>query len=81
MHGWHRAFVLVDDTVPRSDENPGLMLALDRGGGCKGVLYRLPPDKVEESVELLVRREMGFKPSPFPPRWVNVESEHGPLRP
>ncbi|WP_421760736.1 gamma-glutamylcyclotransferase [Devosia sp.] len=81
LHGWHRAFCLGWTTRFRAtDENPGLMLALDRGGRCKGALYRLPPDKVEASLDLLVRREMGLKPSPFPPRWVNVESERGPVR-
>ena len=55
------------------------MLALDRGGRCKGALYRLPPDKLEESLDKLVRREMGMKPSPFPPRWVSVQTEHGPV--
>ena len=81
LHGWHRAFCLGWNTRHRgSEENPGLMLALDRGGRCKGALYRLPPDKLEESLDMLVRREMGMKPSPFPPRWVSVQTEHGPVR-
>ena len=81
LRGWHRAFCLGWNTRWRgSVENPGLMLALDRGGVCKGVLYRLPPDAVEANLELLCRREMGFKPSPFPPRWVQVahrDRRHG----
>lgn len=81
LRGWHRSFCLGWNTRWRgSAENPGLMLALDRGGVCKGVLYRLPPDDVEASVELLCRREMSHKPSSFPPRWVTVESEPGPVR-
>jgi len=80
LHGWHRAFCLGWDTWFRgSKENPGLMLALDRGGRCKGALYRLPSDRVEECLEQICRREMGFKPSPFPPRWVKVETEEGPV--
>jgi glutathione-specific gamma-glutamylcyclotransferase len=81
LRGWHRAFCLGWNTRFRgSEQNPGLMLALDRGGSCKGVLYRLPPGKEAENVELLARREMGFKPSPFPPRWVSVMTEDGPVR-
>jgi cation transport protein ChaC len=81
LRGWHRAFCLGWNTWFRGSETtPGLMLALDRGGACKGALYRLPPDKLVESVEQLCRREMGFKPSPFPPRWVTVASEGGPVR-
>jgi cation transport protein ChaC len=44
------------------------------------VLYRLPPDAILPNLRLLLEREMGFKPSPFPPRWLNVESEQGTLR-
>lgn len=81
LRGWHRSFCLGWNTRFRgSEKNPGLMLALDRGGACRGALYRLPPGKEAESVELLCRREMGFKPSPFPPRWVTVMSEGGPVR-
>ncbi|WP_417309781.1 gamma-glutamylcyclotransferase [Devosia sp.] len=80
LRGWHRAFCLGWNTRHRgSVENPGLMLALDRGGSCKGALYRLPTEKLEECLDKLVRREMGLKPSPFPPRWVNVQSEGGTI--
>lgn len=81
LRGWHRAFCLGWNTRHRgSEEAPGLMLALDAGGSCKGVLYRLPPDAVEDSLLRLVRREMSMKPSAFPPRWVDVASERGPVR-
>lgn len=81
VRGWHRAFCLGWTTRFRgSEENPGLMLALDRGGSCKGALYRLPPGQEVENVELLCRREMVYKPSPFPPRWVTVATEQGPIR-
>ena len=73
VRGWHRAFCLGWNTRFRgSEQNPGLMLALDRGGACKGVAYRLPPDAIEANLKKLLEREMGWKPSPFPPRWVDV---------
>lgn len=81
LHGWHRAFCLGWNTWFRgSEESPGLMLALDRGGRCKGALYRLPSDRMEECLDQLCRREMAYKPSPFPPRWVSVATEEGPVR-
>jgi cation transport protein ChaC len=81
LRGWHRAFCLGWNTFFRGSEaNPGLMLALDRGGACKGALYRLPPGQEAENVELLCRREMGRKPTAFPPRWVTVATEQGPVR-
>ncbi len=45
---------------------PALMLALDRGGSCHGLLYRLPPNRVRGSLTRLLEREMGWLPSPEP---------------
>jgi cation transport protein ChaC len=81
VRGWHRAFCLGWNTRFRgSEKNPGLMLALDRGGACKGVAYRLPPEAVEANLKKLLEREMGWKPSPFPPRWVDVVTREGRIR-
>jgi cation transport protein ChaC len=56
------------------------MLALDNGGACKGVAYRLPPNAIEANLKKLLEREMGWKPSPFPPRWVKVVTRERPIR-
>jgi cation transport protein ChaC len=56
------------------------MLALDHGGACKGVAYRLPPNEVEPNLIKLFQREMGWKPSPFPPRWVDVVTSERRVR-
>lgn len=81
VRGWHRAFCLGWNNRWRgSDDKPGLMLALDRGGACKGVLYRLPPDQVEDNLVKLFEREMAWLPSAFPPRWVNVRTGDHTLR-
>jgi glutathione-specific gamma-glutamylcyclotransferase len=81
VRGWHRAFCLGWNTRFRgSEENPGLMLALDNGGSCKGVAYRLPPAAIEANLKKLLEREMGWKPSPFPPRWVDVVTRDRRLR-
>ncbi|TGV11311.1 hypothetical protein EN816_23875 [Mesorhizobium sp. M8A.F.Ca.ET.173.01.1.1] len=40
LRGWHRDFCLGwDNSFRGSDANPALMLALDRGGSCNGMLY------------------------------------------
>jgi cation transport protein ChaC len=81
VRGWHRAFCLGWNTRFRgSEKNPGLMLALDHGGACKGVAYRLPPDAVEANLKKLLEREMGWKPSPFPPRWVDIVTHERRIR-
>lgn len=79
--GWHRRFCLGWDYRYRgSKETPGLMLALDRGGQCRGMLYQLPEDVLESELHKLIRREMSMVPSAFPWRWVDVLTTDGPLR-
>ena len=57
------------------------MLALDRGGSCKGVLFRLPPERVEANPHKILRREMPIKRATPPPcRWMHTQTAHGPLR-
>ena len=77
--GWHRAFRLTISRWRGTAEQPGLMMGLDRGGQCTGVLYRLLPENVEESLGKLVRREMPRRPSANVPRWLRVETADGPL--
>lgn len=80
-NGWHRSFCLGWDKWFRgSDERPGLMLALDRGGRCKGVAYRLPHDAVTANLTALVKREVHVIPHPFPPRWIDLVTTDGPVR-
>src|ERR1700738_1874881 len=40
--GWHRSFCLKLTRWRGTRELPALMLALDRGGSCNGLAYRLP---------------------------------------
>ncbi len=79
--GWHRSFCLGwDEWFRGSEGQPGIMMSLDRGGQCKGVAYRLPPDAIEASLGKLFRRELRVKPMSHSPRWVSVCTEKGPLR-
>lgn len=79
--GWRRTFCLGWDYRWRGNRDaPGLMLALDRGGSCRGVAFRLPPDALEENLHRLVRREMSMIPSAFPPRWIGIETGDGHLK-
>ncbi|SMH54859.1 gamma-glutamylcyclotransferase [Mesorhizobium australicum] len=79
--GWRRRFCLGWDYRWRGNrEQPGLMLALDRGGQCNGVIFRLPDAAIEANMHRLIRREMSMVPSAFPPRWIRVETPDGPLK-
>ena len=79
-HGWRRSFCLGWDYRFRGNEQqPGLMLALDRGGQCKGVAFRLPDEGLKTTLDALVRREMSMVPSAFPARWINLATTEGPV--
>lgn len=81
LHGWHRSFCLGWVRIYRgTPERPGLMLALDRGGACRGVAFRLPPDAVAENLTILLRREMPLVRPTLPCRWVSVRTSEGPIR-
>ena len=76
VRGWHRDFCLGPDTRFRGNpEAPGYMLSLDRGGQCKGMVYRLPREDLFANIEGLLRKE-----PPFPPRWVTVATALGTVR-
>src|SRR3712207_4885794 len=83
--GWHRSFCLRLTSWRGTRDQPGLMMARDRGGQCKGVLYRLPKETLEAQLGKLFRREMPVKstnnmPLTNTPRWIAVETDHGPAR-
>jgi hypothetical protein len=61
-HGWHRAFRLRVTRWRASADQPGLIMGLDRGGQCRGALFRITAPSVEENLGKLVRREMSAKP-------------------
>jgi len=58
VHGYHRAFCLYSPEYRGTRENPGLVLGLDRGGSCRGIAYRLPPDSLAEEIDRIWAREM-----------------------
>ena len=81
VRGWHRSFCLGWVRLYRgTPERPGIMLALDRGGACKGVLFRLPPDAMEANLHKILKREMPIKRANPPPcRWMRAETALGPV--
>lgn len=80
LAGWRRAFCLGWDLWFRGiPGRPGLMLALDRGGSCNGVAFRLPEGKEPANLMRLMQREVRLIPHPFPARWVRVTTAAGPI--
>ena len=78
VRGFHRRFCLWSNVYRGTPENPGLVLALDRGGACRGMLYRLPADVAYKELTLLWRREM-FGGS-YVAKWLKANTEDGPVK-
>jgi len=78
VRGFHRRFCLWTHLGRGTLECPGLMLALERGGSCRGVVYRIAEAQVQEELTLLWRREMVT--GAYRPRWVNTATPEGPAR-
>lgn len=73
-HGWHRRFSMEMKRWRGTPEQPGLMLALERGGSCDGILFRLPEEgKIEELVRVLQRETDGPDDHAYL-RWLTVRS-------
>lgn len=77
--GWHRSFCLRQHRFRGTPDQPGLMMALDRGGQCRGILYELPQEALEYQLDRLFRREFTVKPINNIPRWITVQTQSGPL--
>ena len=58
LFGYHRAFCITSTHYRGSEEHPGLVLGLDRGGQCLGRLYRVSSLDAEKAADYLHRREM-----------------------
>lgn len=78
-HGWHRRFCMRLTRWRGTREVPGLMMALDRGGACAGVAYRLPDEDHVGQITRLLMRETDATPPTNLSRWITVQTPRGPL--
>jgi cation transport protein ChaC len=77
LRGRHRRFCLWSLATRGTANQPGLVLGLDRGGSCHGVVYRLPASSARGELGLLWRREMVL--GAYLPQWVTVRCGEKPL--
>lgn len=78
LHGHHRALCLWSRVNRGTPECPGLVFGLDRGGSCRGVVYRLSGNDVPTYFPALWEREMST--GAYVPRWLNCVTESGAVR-
>ncbi|RZT41430.1 gamma-glutamylcyclotransferase [Cupriavidus agavae] len=79
VHGYHRGFYLYSRINRGTWDNPGLVLGLDRGGCCTGMVFRIPAHVVEQEFRVLWRREM--MTGAYHPRWLRVKLDEDPAAP
>ena len=72
LKGWHRSFCMKIERWRGTRAVPGLMMALDRGGSCSGMIYELGSINRNQQIEKLLRREMTNKPPTNMPRVLTV---------
>ena len=75
VHGLHRSFCIWSRIGRGSPEQPGLVLGLDRGGNCVGVVLRLEERHVADELALVWRREMVT--GAYRPTWVRARTAAG----
>ncbi|MCW2242707.1 gamma-glutamylcyclotransferase [Azospirillum canadense] len=56
--GYHRRFCVSSYRYRGTPERPGLVLGLDRGGSCRGLVFRVAPEHVPTTLDYLWDREM-----------------------
>jgi cation transport protein ChaC len=78
IFGYHRRFCLWTHLGRGRPERPGLVLGLERGGSCRGVVFRIAPEAALEELEIVWRREMIS--GAYLPRWFDVHTAGGRLR-
>jgi len=75
LRGHHRALCLWSRVNRGTPECPGLVFGLDRGGSCRGIVYRLSGAVVESVFPLLWQREMST--GAYQPRWLPCDTDAG----
>jgi cation transport regulator ChaC len=75
VHGYHRGLYWWSRVNRGTPEHPGLVLALDRGGSCAGIAFRIAGPTAQPHLETLWKREMPM--GSYRPAWLPCSLETG----
>lgn len=75
LRGYHRAFCIYSSRYRGTVQSPGLVLGLDPGGACKGIVYRIAAADKAAALEALWHREM--RRGVYRPRLIPVSTPGG----
>lgn len=76
-YGWHRAFSLKIERWRATSQQPGLMMALERGGQCDGMLFELFAERRSQDLRALIAREIKYSEVASMVRWIPVRTVDG----
>lgn len=77
LSDWRRRFCMLLEGGRGSHTQPGLMAALDQGGQCEGVVFRISAELLDQETKFMWRREM-FSGS-YCPVFQEVATPQGPV--
>ncbi|WP_024902657.1 gamma-glutamylcyclotransferase [Robbsia andropogonis] len=75
VHGYHRGLFMWSRLNRGTAEQPGLVLAIDRGGSCSGMAFRLAFAGSTPHLETLWQREMSL--GAYRPAWLSCRLTDG----
>ena len=78
LRGYHRRFCMETVLGRGTPEKPGLMLALDHGGSCHGIAYRIDRAVAEHELKIVWDREMIS--TAYVARVLPLVTDQGPLK-
>jgi cation transport protein ChaC len=78
--GWHRSFCLEMRSWRGSPDQPGLMMALRRGGTCEGIAQRPIGNDRHQLMVRLLKREIGGPVGFSAVRLIDLQTDDGPVR-
>ncbi len=77
LDGYQRRFCMRTQIGRGCPEKPGLMAALDHGGDCHGLAFRIAREKIDWETEIIWKREMIT--GAYDPTFLEVETPLGPV--
>jgi glutathione-specific gamma-glutamylcyclotransferase len=75
LHGYHRSLCIYSHEHRGTRERPGLVMGLEKGGSCIGIVYEVAEGNADKTHAYLREREMIN--NVYEEKWLNVQLETG----
>ncbi|MEM8949269.1 MAG: gamma-glutamylcyclotransferase [Pseudomonadota bacterium] len=75
LNGYHRSLCVYSWVHRGTQQQPGLVFGLDRGGACKGFAFRIASDKEADILAYLDARELVT--DVYRRKWLTITTEQG----